>query len=318
MTRTPACEVVVGGGLAGLTTALYTTRLGHRTALVDREGGRYQSVASVHDLVGVSEDASGHDVSALAIDRLDQYGADVYRDGVREIEQVTKEFDGSDETADFENAADAAAQFRIVADSVTLRADRVMLATGFEDVPPRVRGLRRFVGRGLHYCLHCDAYTLGDEPVFVLGHSDLAAEVAMLMLNFTADVDLLPDDEESPWLGGLEFADGQRREYGGGFAVYSMEYDAELAAGLGCDLADDGAIEADENRETSVSGVYAVGDVTHGQNQTPIAIGDGATRHRALQGPPDVPRLGGRPRPRARPRRARDSRRPPGADVARP
>jgi thioredoxin reductase len=99
---------------------------------------------------------------ALAIDRLDQYGADVYRDGVREIEQVTKGFDGSDETADFENAADAAAQFRIVADGVTLRADRVMLATGFEDVPPRVRGLRRFVGRGLHYCLHCDAYTLGD------------------------------------------------------------------------------------------------------------------------------------------------------------
>jgi thioredoxin reductase (NADPH) len=250
--------------------------LGHRTALVDRKGGRYQSVASVHNLVGVSEDASGHDVSALAIDRLDQYGADVYRDGVREIEQVTKEFDGSDETADFENAADAAAQFRIVADSVTLRADRVMLATGFEDVPPRVRGLRRFVGRGLHYCLLCDAHTLGDEPVFVLGHSDLAAEVAMLMLNFTADVDLLPDDEESPWLGGLEFADGQRREYGGGFAVYSMEYDAELAAGLGYDLADDGAIEVDENCETSVSGVYAVGDVTHGQNQTPIAIGDGA------------------------------------------
>jgi thioredoxin reductase (NADPH) len=162
MTRTPACEVVVGGGLAGLTTVLYTTRLGHRTALVDREGGRYQSVASVHNLIGVSEDASGHDVSALAIDRLDQYGADVYRDGVREIEQVTKEFDGSDETADFENAADAAAQFRIVADSVILRADRVMLATGFEDVPPRVRGLRRFVGRGLHYCPHCDAYTLGD------------------------------------------------------------------------------------------------------------------------------------------------------------
>jgi thioredoxin reductase (NADPH) len=55
-----------------------------------------------------------------------------------------------------------------------------------------------------------------------------------------------------------------------------MEYNTDLAADLSCDLADDGAITVGENRETSVPGVYAVGDVTHGQNQTPIAIGDGA------------------------------------------
>ena len=324
MTRTPAYEVVVGGGgPAGLTTALYTTRLGHRTALVDREGGRYESVASVHNFLGVSEDASGREVSELAVEQLEEYGADFYRDGVREIERVEGDVQAgeADPTTDFENAASADTQFRVTADSVDLLADRVVLATGFEDVPPRVRGLRRFVGRGLHYCLHCDAYTLGDEPVFVLGHGDDAAQMAMLMLNFTDDVDLLLDDEEpdwsdeigeqveahpvevvrdrvdhafaaeeshhgsgeesertpeDAWLGGLEFADGQRREYAGGFAVYGTEYNNELAAELGCDLADDGAIEVDENRETSVSGVYAVGDVTHGQNQTPIAIGDGA------------------------------------------
>ncbi|MFC4448812.1 NAD(P)/FAD-dependent oxidoreductase [Halorussus aquaticus] len=312
MAQTPAYEVVVVvGGPAGLTTALYATRLGHRTALVNREGGRYESISFVHNLVGVSEETSGRDVTELAIDQLEEYGADYYCDDVRAVEEVERDRAAATE---FENESDDT-QFRVNAENVALRADRVVLATGFTDVPPRVRDLRRFTGRGLHYCVHCDAYTLGDEPVFVLGHDDHAAEVAMLLLNFTDEVDLLLNDEDpawsddvaaqveahpvavvedrvdhafaaedsdhstgddAPWLGGLEFADGHTREYGGGFAVYGREYNNDLAAELGCDLRDDGAVAVDEDRETSVPGVYAVGDLTHGENQTPIAIGDGA------------------------------------------
>jgi thioredoxin reductase (NADPH) len=318
MTRTPAYEVVVvGGGPAGLTTALYATRLGHRTALVNREGGRYESVASVHNLLGVSEDASGGEVTELGVEQLEEYGADYYCDDVRDVERVER----GDAAADFENESDDT-QFRVTGERATLRTDRVVLATGFTDSPPQVRGLREFTGRGLHYCLHCDAYALGDEPVFVLGHGDHAARMAMMLLNFTDDVDLLLNDEDptwsddaaaqveahpvdtigdrvdhayaaersdrgsgdgdgdasgdAPWLGGLEFADGHSREYGGGFAVYGKEYNNELATDLGCDLREDGAIAVDDDRETSVDGVYAVGDVTHGQNQTPIALGDGA------------------------------------------
>jgi thioredoxin reductase len=55
--------------------------------------------------------------------------------------------------------------------------------------------LTEFTARGLH----CDAYTLGDGRVFVLGHDDHAATVAILMLNFTADVDLLLDGHDSEW-----------------------------------------------------------------------------------------------------------------------
>ncbi|MFC4551393.1 MULTISPECIES: NAD(P)/FAD-dependent oxidoreductase [Halorussus] len=304
MSRTPTYEVVVvGGGPAGLTTALYATRLGHRTALVNREGGRYESVAAVHNLLAVSEDATGRGVTELGIEQLVEYGADYYEDDVRSVE----------ERAD----SDADAQFQITAERADLLADRVVFATGFTDEPPRVPGLRRFTGRGLHYCLHCDAYTLGDAPVFVLGHDDHAAHAAMVLLNFTDDVDLLTNDEEPtwsdavdeqvrahpvdvvedrvdhafperegedertdpdepPWLGGLEFADGRSREYAGGFAMYGQEYNAELADRLGCERNEDGSIAVNDRRETSVEGAYAVGDLTHGQNQTPIALGDGA------------------------------------------
>ncbi len=293
--------VVVGGGPAGMTAALYTTRLGHRTAVFESGGGRHAAVSHVHNLFGVSEDVSGRQLAELAVRQLEAYGGDFHRDAVRAVRQRDPSADG---------------RFLLEGDHATVAAERLVLATGFADVSPDVPGLERFAGRGLHYCLHCDAYTLGDAPVFVLGHDDHAAEVAMLMLNFTADVDLLldgrrpewrdeterqleahpverveqavvsafPADEaaETPWLGGLAFTDDTEREYRGGFAMYGKRYNTRLAGMLGCDLTDEGAVDVDGRGETSVDGAYAVGDVTHGQNQTTIAIGDGARAGIAL------------------------------------
>lgn len=50
-------------------------------------------------------------------------------------------------------------------------------------------------------------------------------------------------------------------------------YNNGLAAGLGCELNDDGTVAVDEDGRTSVEGVYAVGDLTPGNNQIPIAMG---------------------------------------------
>jgi len=282
---------VVGGGPAGMTTALYTTRLGHSTAVFETKGGRHAAVAHVHNVYGVSEDVSGEALAKHAVAQFREYGGDYYRDEVRDVGRTDD--DG----------------FVLDAAHATVESQRVVFATGFTDVGPAVPDLERFTGRGLHYCLHCDAYTLGDDSVFVLGHDDDAAEVAMLLLNFTADVDLLLDgrdpewcdeterqlrahpverveedvtrafereETDEQWLGGLTFADGTEREYRGGFAMYGRSYNTDLAASLGCDLADDGALLVDDDFETSVHGAYGVGDVTHGDNQTAVALGDGA------------------------------------------
>ncbi|ADB61977.1 FAD-dependent pyridine nucleotide-disulphide oxidoreductase [Haloterrigena turkmenica DSM 5511] len=301
--------VVIGGGPAGLTTAIYTTRLGHRTAVFEKEGGRHAAVSHVHNLLGVSENVSGEQLATHAVDQLEHYGGDFFPGAVESVARLDSG-DGGDDDTDCTDAGGP--RFRLESTHATVDARRVVFATGFRDRSPDVPELERFTGRGLHYCLHCDAYTLSDGSVFVLGHTESAAHVAMSMLNFTADVDLLLDDrepewddetdaqlrahplevidtavvsadadetipeDEPPWLGGLSFADGTERDYLGGFAMYGSTYNADLAADLGCDLREDGAIAVDENREASVDGVYAVGDVTHGQNQTTIAVGDGA------------------------------------------
>ncbi|MFC7221641.1 NAD(P)/FAD-dependent oxidoreductase [Halalkalicoccus sp. GCM10025322] len=290
---------VVGGGPGGLTTALYTTRLGHETALINREGGRYTTVEHVHNVIGISEETTGREVTELALSQLEEYGADHHADTVESVAR-----------------ADDGGRFRVEAHDLTAFADRVVLATGFKDAPPGFPELTRYTGHGLHYCLHCDAYSLIDEPVYVFGHTESAAEMAMMMLNFTADVELLlhgaepewgeetgeqlrahpvgireeeavavhPRDSEAerPEIGTIEFDDGTVREYVGGFAKYGTSYNNRLAKGLDCELNDEGAVRVDDHGRTSVEGVYAVGDLTHGQNQTPIAMGDGARAGLAL------------------------------------
>jgi thioredoxin reductase (NADPH) len=276
---------VVGGGPAGLTAALYATRLGHDTMIVDRGVGRAAMMADTHNVIGITEDVSGTELLKTAREQVQAYGATYHRDFVTGIERKD---DG----------------FVLESQGAVCEAKRVVLATGFSDerpdppLPP--------TGRGLHYCLHCDAYMFVDESVYVMGHGDSAAYVAMIMLNFTDEVDLLlrgddPTwsdetdrmlrahpidviDEEitgmnkgpDGWLESFEFEDGTVREYRGGFPMYGSNYNNELAADLGCDLNDDGTVVADDHGRTSVDGVYAVGDLVQGHNQIPVAMGQGA------------------------------------------
>ncbi|WP_117591771.1 NAD(P)/FAD-dependent oxidoreductase [Haloprofundus halophilus] len=278
--------VVVGGGPAGLSTALYTTRLGHDTAVVDRGGGRAAMMLDTHNVIGVTEDVSGNEFLQTAREQVEEYGATFHRDLITEAERTD---DG---------------RFHLVGNDGEFLARRVVIATGFSDErpdPPLPR-----TGKGLHYCLHCDAYMFVDRPVYVMGNGESAAHVAMIMLNFTDEVDLLlrGDDPEwsdetdeqlrahpvdvveaeitgmrkrdDGWLDGFEFDDGEFREYRGGFPMYGSNYNTDLAEQLGCDLNDDGTVAVDDHGRTSVEGVVAVGDIVPGHNQVPVAMGQGA------------------------------------------
>ncbi|PSP76542.1 thioredoxin-disulfide reductase [Halobacteriales archaeon QS_1_68_20] len=286
MTGTDSYDVaVVGGGPGGLSAALYTARLGHDTVVIDRGGGRAAMMADTHNVIGVPETVSGNEFLSTAREQIEDSGADVARGYVTELER-------DDDGFTLRTASDE-----------SYRAERVVLATGFNDVrpdPPLPR-----TARGLHYCLHCDAAVFEDESVYVMGHGDSAAMVAMIMLNFTDEVDLLlngdeptwsgdterqlrahpieviPEDvvgvtnDEDGWLESMEFSDGSVREYRGGFAMYGAEYNNELADAVGAEL-NDGAVVVDDHGRTSVDGLYAVGDLTPDHSQIPVAMGHGA------------------------------------------
>ena len=278
---------VIGGGPAGLTTALYGARLGHETVLIDRGGGRAAMMADTHNVIGITEETSGNELLQTGREQVQSYGGTFERGFVTDAVETD---DG---------------RFRLSTDDAEIVADHVVLATGFSDErpdPPLPRN-----AKGLHWCLHCDAYMFVDESVYVMGHGEAAAHVAMIMLNVTDEVDLLTrgeeptwseetdeqlrahpidvvhedvtgieNDPDSGWLEAMEFEDGTRREYRGGFPMYGSDYNTSLAEGLGCDLTDGGEVDVDDHGRTSVDGVSAVGDVTPGHNQIPVAMGQGA------------------------------------------
>ncbi|WP_222914428.1 NAD(P)/FAD-dependent oxidoreductase [Natrinema sp. SYSU A 869] len=287
---------VVGGGPAGLTTALYTARLGHDTAVFDRGGGRAAMMQDTHNVIGTPESVSGNELLETAVEKIQSYGADYHQEFVTGVKRIDDSF--ALETTDGSAIADS-----------------VVLATGFSDGRPEPPLPR--TGRGLH----CDASMFVDEPVYMMGHDESAAHVAMIVLNVTDDVDLLLRGDEPTWsdetatilkhhpvdvihedvtgvrngddgwLEALEFADsvgprptgsqtepgdGTVRQYTGGFAMYGSEYNNALAASLGADLNNDGMVDVDDHGRTSVGGLYAVGDLTTGHNQIPVAMGQGA------------------------------------------
>jgi len=279
---------VVGGGPAGLTTALYTTRTGLDTIVIDRGGGRAAMMTDTHNVIGVTEEVSGNELLETARKQIQGYGADYQRGLVEDIDPLGSVEDG----------------FRVASGDDAYRVRRVVLATGFADErpdPPLPR-----TGRGLHWCLHCDAFMFVDEPVFVMGTGDSAAYVAMIMLNVTDSVSLLTRGEEPEWsdetdelvrnhpveivteeitgmnkdddgwLESFEFEDGTVRAFRGGFPMYGSDYHAELADNLELERNDDGTVAVDDHGRTSLEGVYAVGDLTPGHNQIPVAMGKGA------------------------------------------
>jgi thioredoxin reductase (NADPH) len=240
----------------------------------------------VHNMIGIREETSGNELLSTGKEQLEEYGCDVHRDMITSCSTT------------------AEGSVRLCGNSADYEAEYVVLALGFTDIrpdPPLPR-----TGRGLHYCLHCDAHMFVDKPVYVMGYGESAAHVALIMLNFTDDVDiLLRDDDpewdeetadrlsnhpvdvvdedvsgvqngEDGWLKALEFEDGSVREYKGGFAMYGAEYNNGLARELGCDVNEDGSIDVDDHGRTSVDDVYAVGDCTPGHNQVPVALGQGA------------------------------------------
>jgi len=79
---------VVGGGPAGLTTALYGTRLGHDTVLIDRGGGRAAMMADTHNVIGVTEEMSGNELLQTGREQVQSYGGSFLRDFVTDVERT--------------------------------------------------------------------------------------------------------------------------------------------------------------------------------------------------------------------------------------
>ncbi len=278
--------LVVGGGPAGLTAAIYLARFHLRVAVFDRGGGRAQSIPITHNHAGYPAGVKGADLVARMEAQARQFGADVQSGHVTDL-------------------ATSGTGFVATVDSALVRARSVLIATGVSNTaPPMISDTlhdQAVAQNLLRYCPVCDGYEVTDTHVGVIGTGERGVREALFLRSFTASITLMaPDgphglsdsDHEALREAGVTLIDGPIRKYkitdqkltietASGATMFDAVYPAlgstvhsELAVALGADVTDSGCIRIDAHQRTSVAGLYAAGDVVLGLDQISHAMGE--------------------------------------------
>ncbi len=194
-----------------------------------------------------------------------------------------------------------------LADGSELSARRLILATGVRDLLPEIPGVKERYGRSIFHCPYCDGWELRDRPLAVLADPAIAEAFAMVVQHWSRDLVLLTHGEpidadvvrrleqagigvrtdridrvdgEGDRLARIHLASGEVLAREGMFLRAPQQPRTGLAQRLSCELVEDGMIHGlirvDETQQTTVLGVYAVGDVTTPMQQISAAVASGA------------------------------------------
>lgn len=291
--------VVIGSGASGLTSAMYASRSGLKTAVIERGifGGQMMNTGDIENYSGFGK-TTGAELSQHMYDQAIQQGVEyVYGD----VEGITRE-------------QDLGRKFFAVllkGKQQPIFAKSVIIATGVEHKHLDVDGEEELAGRGVSYCAICDGAFFRNKHVAVVGGGDSALEEANYLAGIADKVtlvhrrdkfrgqkvlqdrvfknpkiDIRYDTQVVEILGDnkvedvrLVSADGRIQsmlDADGVFIYVGLNPISEPFKNLGI-VNDKGYIETDDNMQTSIKGIFAVGDVREKTvRQIATAVGDGA------------------------------------------
>jgi thioredoxin reductase (NADPH) len=280
--------LIVGGGPAGLTAAIYLARFHLDILVVDAGKSRAGWIPCTHNHAGFPDGISGKDLLTRMRAQAQKYGAKIVRDRVSKLER--------DEESGLFNATWGAGK---------AQSRAVLLATGVTNRrPPMDEDLHdEALSRGLiRYCPICDGYEVTDKTIGVIGSDSHGVAEALFIRSYTPDVTLIApdqstqlgkDDQEKLKLAEIPCIDGPAQavavakdcivvETAQGTHTFDSIYPAlgsdthtQLAEMLQARLNEPGCIEVDSHQRTSVEGLFAAGDVVIGLDQISHAMGQG-------------------------------------------
>lgn len=170
--------VIAGAGIAGLTAALYSARLGRKTLLLTGHvpGGHLLSINKIDGFPGFPEGIAGYDLCPMTQDEVISAGAELVGSELQNIEQQEGKYLIT--TSDNEYITNA-----------------LILATGSSLKELGIPGEEQFKGRGVSHCASCDAPVLGGKVVAVVGGGDSALQEALTLADFVEEVIILHRSE---------------------------------------------------------------------------------------------------------------------------
>jgi thioredoxin reductase (NADPH) len=273
-----ADALVIGGGPAGLSAALYLARYNRSVLLFDSGRGRSTHGQINHNYLGFPDGLPILRLRELGREQLARYpNVKVMESGIASIE------------------GDGEAGFTAHADGHSWHGRAVVLATGVHDHFPEFDGWRPCVGKSLFWCITCDGYENRDRSVLVIGHTDAAADSAthsiserLLRRLESAMIPLVHDriDRVHCTDGMISMVctrGGHELDVEAVFSIQGATPETRLARQLGVDLVESGWIAVDTEQQTSVPGVYAAGRPRALQPPTRAPTADArSNRRRAL------------------------------------
>ncbi len=292
--KDPYDVLIVGGGPASGTAAIYTARKGLRTGIVaDRIGGQVNDTATIENFVTVKE-TEGPQFSSALEDHINQYDVDVMK-GIQ-AKGIEKTDDGIEVTLD---------------NDAKLMSKTVIIATGARWRKLQIPGEDRLLNKGVAFCPHCDGPLFEGKDVAVVGGGNSGVEAAIDLAGIVKNVTLLERNPELKADNVLQerlrelpnvtiVKNAQTTEVLGEDSVTGIQYqDKEtgeeheiqldgIFVQIGLlpntewldnyvELNQGNEVMIDRKNATSVPGIFAAGDVTDDRNkQIIISMGAGA------------------------------------------
>lgn len=284
--------LVVGGGPAGLTAAIYLARYHRRMLLVDAGDSRATWIARSHNHPGFPGGIEGEALLERMRAQALEYGARLTRGYVEELRRA----DGG---------------FRARIGEAEVQARTVLLATGVINRRPPMPAAMHDAALArnlLRYCPVCDGHEVSGTKVGVIGPGPDAVGEAMFLRHYTDDLTYLPAtpaelaEEERAKLEaasvsvappvaefllredaiGTRHADGTERWFDSAYAALGTDPRSALAHALGAELTPNGCVNADAHLHTAGEGVWVAGDVVAGLDQISVAQGHAAIAATAI------------------------------------
>ena len=269
--------IIIGGGPAGVSAALYTARAGLTTAIIHKGGGALDKAERVDNFYG-SHGTTGPALMEAGLTQAAAVGAQIIEGEVVKLQRQ----DG---------------HFIVETTKASYTAVTLLLATGTSRLTPKLPGLAAYEGKGVSHCAVCDAFFYRGKDVAVLGSGPYALSEANELLPHVKTLTFLTNGEAPPAqlppdavvrtekirevqgdvrLAGITFEpDGENLPLHGLFLALGTAGATDLARKAGA-LTENNTVLVDSNMQTAVPGLWAAGDCTPGMKQIVKAVYEGA------------------------------------------
>jgi thioredoxin reductase (NADPH) len=286
--------IIIGGGFAGLSAAIYLGRAMRRTLVLDAGESAGQWEPEVQNYFGFPEGISGPALLRRGAEQAKRFGAEILIDEVERVERCEKN-----------NC------FYAHGRHVRFHSQRLLIATGLYHLPPKVKGVSECVGKSLFFCKDCDGYKVQGKRLIIVGNNEEAVEYALGLTLYSPCVMIATNGAKKKWsekhdqwireyeipvhsqpiaeiqhtcgsVAAVAFTDKTMAKVDYVFTTRGDIYYSHLAKQLGAELDANGQILVDRKQRTNVPGLYAAGCVTEANCQMIISAGHGAAAAQAI------------------------------------